>query len=242
MKRVIVIDDEGSGRRLIRQYLTKFDDFRLIDEAKNGIEAVEKINAKKPDLIFLDVQMPGLSGFEVLKHLDEIPSIIFSTAYDQYAIEAFDVHAVDYLLKPYTKERFEKAISKLIFADEVSPLSNFAESLLFKKENFPQQILVNKNRRLVAITVSEISSVEAYGDYSKIISKCNSFVSNSGISALEQKLNPDIFKRVHRSHIINMTLVESFEKAGKGFFATMKSGEKIRVSRGYAEEVKKIIL
>ncbi|MCL4155939.1 UNVERIFIED_CONTAM: hypothetical protein GTU68_014771, partial [Idotea baltica] len=113
MKKVIIVDDEQAGRKLIKEYLKDFPNLILLGEANNGVDAVKIINEFKPDLVFLDIQMPGLTGFDVLTHLEELPQIIFSTAYDQFAMKAFDVHAVDYLLKPYTKDRFKKAIDKL---------------------------------------------------------------------------------------------------------------------------------
>ena len=113
MRKVIIVDDEVAGRKLIKEYLTDFPDLVLLAEANNGVDAVNVINEYKPDLVFLDVQMPGMTGFDVLTHLEELPQIIFSTAYDKYAIKAFEVHAVDYLLKPYTKQRFKIAVEKL---------------------------------------------------------------------------------------------------------------------------------
>ncbi|MEX0362162.1 MAG: LytR/AlgR family response regulator transcription factor, partial [Allomuricauda sp.] len=109
MKKVIIADDENAGRVLIKEYLQDYPDLVLISEVNNGVDAIAEINKFKPDLVFLDIQMPGKTGFEVLNHLEEIPKIIFSTAYDEYALKAFEVHAIDYLLKPYTKERFKIA-------------------------------------------------------------------------------------------------------------------------------------
>ena len=113
MKKVIIIDDESSGRKLIKEYLSSYPELILIGEANNGVDAIKIINEFKPDLVFVDVQMPGLTGFEVLENIEELPVIIFSTAYDKYALKAFDAHATDYLLKPYTKQRFDAAIQKI---------------------------------------------------------------------------------------------------------------------------------
>ena len=113
MKKVLIADDEKAGRTLIKEYLQDFPDLVLIAEVNNGVDAITEINRFKPDLVFLDIQMPGKTGFEVLTYLEEIPSVIFSTAYDEFALKAFEVHAVDYLLKPYTKERFKQAIERL---------------------------------------------------------------------------------------------------------------------------------
>mgnify|MGYP001796742760 FL=1 len=113
MKKVLIADDEKAGRILIKEFLEDYPDLVLIAEVNNGVDAINEINRFKPDLVFLDIQMPGKTGFEVLNHLEEIPNIIFSTAYDEYALKAFEVHAVDYLLKPYTKERFRTAVERL---------------------------------------------------------------------------------------------------------------------------------
>ena len=113
MRKVIIVDDESAGRQLIKEYLEDFPELILLGEANNGVDAVKIINEFKPDLVFLDIQMPGMTGFDVLTHLEELPQIIFSTAYDQYALKAFEVHAVDYLLKPYTKDRFKVAVERL---------------------------------------------------------------------------------------------------------------------------------
>ena len=117
MKKILIVDDESSARKLIKEYLEVYTEFKIVGEANNGLTAVKLIDELEPDLVFLDIMMPGLDGFEVLGKLNFIPKIIFSTAYDQYAIKAFDIHAVDYLLKPYSEERFHKAISRLDFTD-----------------------------------------------------------------------------------------------------------------------------
>ena len=137
MKKVIIVDDEKSGRKLIKEYLADFKDLILLDEANNGVDAVKIINKFKPDLVFLDIQMPGMTGFDVLTHLDEIPQIIFSTAYDEYALKAFEVHAVDYLLKPYTKERFAKAIEKLPFGKIQNNTESLTNTLLLDNAKYP---------------------------------------------------------------------------------------------------------
>lgn len=241
MKKVIIVDDERSGRDLIKQYLQNYADLVLIGEANNGVDAIKTINEFNPDLIFLDIQMPGLTGFEVLEHLIEIPQIIFSTAYDQYALNAFEVHAVDYLLKPYTKERFAKAVDRLDFNKEVNSVTPLAESLRTSKTTYPDQILVNKNRKLVTLSVTEIIWIEAYGDYAKIHTKEDTFISNYGISVLEEKLSPQQFMRVHRSSIINLKQVKELERYTKSYDVLMHNGTVVRVSRGYMDKLKEII-
>ena len=237
----MIIDDEDAGRKLISEYLNDFPELIVVGEANNGVDAVKEINKFKPDLVFLDIQMPGLTGFEVLKHLEVLPRIIFSTAYDSYALEAFDVHAIDYLLKPYTKERFKKAVEKLSFTEQQNGQAPLAENLMLQSTDYPERILVEFQKKLITISVAEIIWIEAYGDYSKLHTAKETYVSNFGISQLEDKLNPKLFLRVHRSSIINMSAIEQLDKYGKAYDVKMINGDRVRVSRGYMDAVKKLI-
>jgi len=241
MKKVIIVDDEIAGRKLIKEYLEDFPDLILIGEANNGVDAVKIINEFKPDLVFLDIQMPGLTGFDVLTHLEELPQIIFSTAYDQYALKAFEVHAVDYLLKPYTKVRFEKAVNKLASNDSKNRAQNLTSSLLMDTSTYPEKILVESQNKLVTISVKDIIRIEAFGDYSKIITADKTYLSNYGISKLEEKLDTAIFLRVHRSSIINIDKIKELNKYGKSYDVTMINQDVVRVSRGYMETIKKLM-
>ncbi len=241
MRKVIIVDDEASGRQLIKEYLNDFPQLILLGEANNGVDAVKMINEFKPDLVFLDVQMPGMTGFDVLTHLEELPQIIFSTAYDQYALKAFDVHAVDYLLKPYTKDRFKIAIERLQSNSEDNKARPLAESLLLDKPKYPERILVQSQNKLVTIALEDVVRIEAYGDYSKLIAKEKTYLSNYGISILEEKLNNAIFIRVHRSSIININKVKELNKYTKSYDITMQNGDVVRVSRGYMDNIKKLM-
>lgn len=240
MRKVLIADDEKAGRTLIKEYLEDFPNLVLIAEVNNGVDAITEINRFKPDLVFLDIQMPGKTGFEVLTHLEELPAVIFSTAYDEYALKAFEVHAVDYLLKPYTKERFKKAIERL--DGNTQKLGNLTESLLMEKADYPSRVLVQHNKKLITIAVDTIQWVEAYGDYSKLHVDSQIFLSNFGITDLEQKLDPQKFLRVHRSSIINLDKVKELNRYGKSYDVTMLNNEVVRVSRGYMEALKKIML
>jgi two-component system LytT family response regulator len=241
MRKVIIIDDEASGRKLIKEYLEDFKDLILLGEANNGVDAVKIINEFKPDLVFLDIQMPGMTGFEVLTHLEELPKIIFSTAYDQYALKAFEVHAVDYLLKPYTKERFKVAVERLSKTSDINNARPLAESLLIETSKYPERILVQKQNKLVTIAVEDVIRIEAYGDYSKILTADDIFLSNYGISTLEEKLDEVVFIRVHRSSIINLNKVKELNKYTKSYDVTMENGDVVRVSRGYMDNIKKLM-
>ncbi|RNC86946.1 MAG: response regulator [Winogradskyella sp.] len=241
MRKVIIIDDEEAGRQLIKEYLEDYPDLILLGEANNGVDAVKIINEFRPDLVFLDIQMPGMTGFDVLTHLEELPQIIFSTAYDQYALKAFEVHAVDYLLKPYTKDRFKVAVDRLKANTDENKARPLAESLLMDKPKFPQRILVQSQNKLVTVALEDVIRIEAYGDYSKLITEGKTYVSNYGISTLEEKLNQAIFIRVHRSSIINLNTVKELNKYTKSYDVTMKNGDVVRVSRGYMDNIKKLM-
>ena len=244
MLKVILIDDEAAGRTLIRQYLAAYPTLIVVGEANNGVDAVRLINEFRPDLLFLDIQMPGLSGFDVLKHIDEIPRIIFSTAYDQYALQAFEVHAVDYLLKPYTRERFASAVQRVLNADStnIQKIQPLAESLLGASAGaaYPEKILVQTGNRLVTVAVADMLWIDAEGDYSKLITNKGSYLSNYGISALESKLNPQQFIRVHRSAMINIHFVKEIQKYAASYDVIMQNGDVVRVSRSYMDRIKEL--
>jgi two-component system LytT family response regulator len=241
MRKVIIVDDEKAGRQLINEYLEDFPDLIVLGEANNGVDAVKMINEFKPDLVFLDIQMPGMTGFDVLKHLEELPQIIFSTAYDQYALKAFEVHAVDYLLKPYTKDRFKVAVERLFQDNKTNKAESLTSSLLMESANYPAKILVEYQNKLVTVAVEDVIRIEAYGDYSKLITDDKTYLSNYGISTLEEKLNPAIFIRVHRSSMINLHKVKELNKYTKSYDVVMQNKDVVRVSRGYMDNIKKLM-
>jgi len=253
MQKVIIIDDEAAGRMLIRQYLEHYPALIVVGEANNGVDAVRLINEFKPDLIFLDIQMPGLSGFEVLGHLDEIPQIIFSTAYDQYALQAFEVHAVDYLLKPYTRDRFAQAVARVTDprTTNLQKIQPLAESLMTtatttasadraSADRYPEKILVQTGNRLITVAVSEILRIEAEGDYATLVTAKTHHLSNYGISALEAKLDPRQFIRVHRSDIINLHYVREIQKYPSSYDVILHNGDIVRVSRSYMDKIREL--
>lgn len=241
MKKVIIVDDEKAGRSLIKEYLENHQDLILVGEANNGVDAIKIINEFTPDLVFMDIQMPGLTGFDVLEHLNELPTIIFSTAYDSYALQAFEVHAVDYLLKPYTRDRFDKAVAK---SNKSSPqkIAPLADEHILSKPEYPERIIAEKGNKYVPLETNEIFYIEAYGDYSKIYSSKEMYISNRGISLLEEKLNPKQFLRIHRSTIVSLQAVQEVSRYGKSYILILKNGEKVKVSRSYADKIKELIL
>jgi two-component system LytT family response regulator len=242
----LIIDDEPLARELLKEFLEQHADLTLIGECSKGTEAVDKIDELKPDLIFLDVQMPGMSGFDVLDEINHDPFVIFTTAYDQYAIKAFERNAVDYLLKPIDQERFKLAVDRAI--GRMNTEQNNVGELLrnMKTENktsYDSHIFVQKSEKLINLPVDEIEHLEASGDYTILTTKNDQFVSSSGIGKLEEILNPDTFIRVHRSTIININSLKEIEKHfNGGMIVKMNNGKSFPVSRTYAKLIRKKVV
>jgi two-component system, LytTR family, response regulator len=237
MQKVIIIDDEPLARAVIKEYLQQHPQLQLADECGNGFEGVKAIQQLNPDLVFLDVQMPKITGFEMLELLDNPPHIIFTTAFDEYAIQAFEANAVDYLLKPFSQERFNKAISKWN-ESKATKQPHAAEQLLDKMRRHPshaQRVVVKTGTRIKIIPLQDIHYLEAADDYVKITTQEGSFLKKSTMSYFENMLDASFFIRTHRSYIINIqqiTRIDPYEK--ENHIAILKSGAKIPVSRsGY---------
>jgi two-component system LytT family response regulator len=228
------------------EYLQNYPDLELVAECSKGTEAVEKINLLKPDLIFLDVQMPGMNGFDVLDEIDHEPYVIFVTAYDQHAIKAFEKNAVDYLLKPLDEERFRTAIGRALKRKglEQNNMEELMESLKpERKAAYDSHIFVQKSEKLFNLAVDDILFLEASGDYTVITTKSDQYVSSSGIGRLEELLTPDIFFRVHRSTIINIHHLKEIEKHfNGGMMVKMNNGKSFPVSRTYAKMIRKKVV
>lgn len=242
----LIIDDEQLARELLREYIEHIPDMNVIGEAAKGKDAVEMIDNLKPDLIFLDVQMPGMTGFDVLDEIEHDPFVIFTTAYDQYAIQAFEKNAVDYLLKPLDQERFKLAVERAISRMKLEQ-NNVGELLRsLKTENktsYDSHIFVQKSEKLLNLAVEEIMFLEASGDYTILTTKSDQFVSSSGIGKLEEILNPEIFIRVHRSTIININFLKEIEKHfNGGMIVKMQTGKSFPVSRTYAKVIRKKVV
>ena len=243
----IIIDDEKLARDLVREYLESIEEIEILDECSRGSEAIEKINKLRPDLIFLDVQMPGMTGFEVLDEIDHEPFVIFTTAYDQYAIKAFEKNAVDYLLKPIDQERFRLAVERAFKRKktEEGTLEDLLGSLrqVNHKGTYDAHIFVQKSEKLFNLPVEEIVYLEASGDYTIISTKNDQFVSSSGIGKLEEIMNPDTFIRVHRSTIVNLNYLKEIERHfNGGMVVKMLSGKSFPVSRTYAKQIRKRVV
>ncbi|MBX2960939.1 MAG: response regulator transcription factor [Cyclobacteriaceae bacterium] len=242
----LIIDDEQLARELLREYIDQMPNLSIVGEASKGKDAIDLIDQLKPDLIFLDVQMPGMSGFDVLDEITHDPHVIFTTAYDQYAIRAFEKNAVDYLLKPIDQERFQLAVKRAI--ERMRTEQNNVGELLrnIKTENrtsYDSHIFVQKSEKLINLPVEEIMFLEASGDYTILTTKNDQFVSSSGIGKLEEILNPETFIRVHRSTIININFLKEIEKHfNGGMIVKMQSGKSFPVSRTYAKLIRKKVV
>ncbi|MGE8291554.1 MAG: LytR/AlgR family response regulator transcription factor [Sphingobacterium sp.] len=237
---VLIIDDEEHGRILVKQYLKSFPAYFLAGECTNGFEAIQQINRLEPDLIFLDVQMPGANGFEVLQQIEHVPQIIFTTAFDKYAIQAFETNAVDYLLKPYTRNRFEKTMEKL--ARQSFELPFAAANSYIKNESFPERLLVEQKKRFKNIAVKDILFLRALGDYTEIHTMDQLYISSIGISTLRKKFDPGIFFRIHRSVVINIAHVgELYRDIGKTFLV-MDNGIEFNIGRSYLPVIKQLLV
>jgi len=243
----LIIDDEKLARELLTEFLESFPEIELAGEASNGTEAIALIDKVKPDLIFLDVQMPGMTGFDVLDEIGHEPYVIFTTAYDQYAIQAFEKNAVDYLLKPLDGERFKIAVDRALKRKKMEDgnLEDLLGSLrpVRERTSYESHIFVQKSEKLFSLPVEEILHLEASGDYTIITTKNDQFVSSSGIGKLEEIMNPDRFIRVHRSTIVNINYLKEIERHfNGGMVVKMQSGKSFPVSRTYAKQIRKKVV
>ncbi len=242
----LIIDDEQLARELLREYIEQIPNMTIIGEASKGKDAVEMVDDLKPDLIFLDVQMPGMTGFDVLDEMEHDPFVIFTTAYDQYAIKAFEKNAVDYLLKPLDQERFKLAIDRAVnrMKLEQNNVGELLRSLKTEhKTSYDSHIFVQKSEKLLNLSVDEIMFLEASGDYTILTTKGDQFVSSSGIGKLEEILNPETFIRVHRSTIININFLKEIEKHfNGGMIVKMQNAKSFPVSRTYAKVIRRKVV
>jgi two-component system LytT family response regulator len=234
---VMIVDDEELARHALRQLLAKHVDMEIIGECGNGLEAVKAVAEKKPDLIFLDVQMPKLSGFDVLELIGNDVPVIFVTAYDHYAMRAFDVHAVDYLLKPVGRDRFEAALDRAKSRiGEKMPRGEELAAAARPSQQFLERVVVKDGTRVTLIPVAKLDFAEAQDDYVSLASAGKKHLKQQTIASLEASLDPDCFVRIHRSYLVNLERVARIEPYGKDSrLAILQDGSRLPVSRaGYA--------
>ncbi len=242
MKKVIIIDDEPLARSIIKSYLNKHKDIEIIEECNNGFEGIKSIDKNNPDLIFLDIQMPKINGFEMLELIDQNPGVIFTTAFDEYAIKAFETSAIDYLLKPFTQERFDKAVQKWKCSRTSSANKEVITNTSKKQPDEDLRIVVKEGTDIKIIPTDSVLYIEAYDDYVKIHTNQKYYVKKKTMIYYEKTLNTKDFLRIHRSYIINineLTRIESYEK--NSYRATLKNGAKIPISRSSYSGLKEIL-
>ncbi len=239
--RAIIIDDERLARKELYNLLKNYPEIEIVDQAVNADDALEKIKRLNPDLIFLDIQMPGKTGFELLEELDKVPKVIFTTAYDEFATRAFDVNALDYLLKPIQEERLKDTITKVL-AVETSVLSERAqeESLEVKQSlGVNDQVFVKDGERCWFISLKEIRLFESDGNYIKVYFNNVKPMIHKSLNALDEKLDERSFFRASRKYIINLSWIETIETwFNGGLLVQLKGGEKVEVSRRQAAKFK----
>jgi len=244
MSKIIIIDDEPLARSITKEYLQKHPELEIIQECNDGFEGLKAIQEHQPDLIFLDIQMPKITGFEMLELLDQPPSVIFTTAFDEYAIKAFEAHAIDYLLKPFNQERFDKAIAKWK-EQKVNSTEKATQDLLESASQSPSQnhrIVVKNGSKIKIIPVHDVQYLEAADDYVKIHTSEGYFLKNKTMTHFENTLDKEQFVGSHRSYIVNVqhiTRIDPYEK--DNHVAILRSGVKVPVSRSGYGKLKEVL-
>jgi two-component system LytT family response regulator len=241
--RTLIIDDEAPAREIIKHYLAEIDDIEVIAECADGFSGLKTITVMKPDLVFLDIQMPRLTGIEMVEVLTEKPEIIFTTAYDQFAIKAFELNAVDYLMKPFPKRRFLEAAGKAIDKIKSGAGNKMPANLLLAKKAEPvnpvNRIVVRKGNAINLIPVEQIRYVEAQDDYVMIYHAAGKALKQQTMKFFEENLPKNDFVRVHRSYIVRVEEIKKIEPYGKdNHIAILQSGDKLPVSRSGYKQLK----
>ncbi len=245
MIKALLIDDEPLARSIVREYLQNYPDIEIVQECNDGFEGVKAIQQHQPELIFLDIQMPKINGFEMLELVEEHPSVIFTTAFDEYALKAFETHAIDYLLKPFSKDRFDKAIQKWReqYSSENAKKKN--DALLENTSQQPEQsqrVVVKTGSKIRIIPVHDILYFEADDDYIRIHTADGSFLKKKTMQYFEQTLNSSQFVRVHRSFIIQVAYLTRIDQEnGEHHTAILKNGAKVPLSRTGYPKLKEVL-
>ena len=245
MIRVIVVDDELLARQRILNLLAAETDMRVVAECANGVEALQAINALRPELLFLDVQMPELGGFELLQQLgftQPLPNIIFVTAYDQYALRAFDVHALDYLLKPFDKARFQQSLQRARSQIGLRRQHGFQERLAAFmdgwEKTYPQRLAIRSQGRVYLLPVSEIVWIEAAGNHVRFHDEQSSHLVRKTLKETAASLDPRQFLRIHRSIIVNTTCIKELQPWSRGeYLVILNGGQRLHSSRTYRSQI-----
>lgn len=240
--RSLLIDDERLAREELKSLLKDYHEIEIIDEAKNGEEGIQKIKELKPDLVFLDINMPGMNGFDMIKHLDEIPRVIFVTAYDEYAIKAFEVNALDYIMKPVDPERLKEAVQKLTNEDD---FISSQQSLISRKDrvlSVNDRVFIKDGEKCWFIELSKVRMMESDGNYVKVYFDNFRPLILRSLNSFEERLDPEYFFRANRKFIINLQWISSIENwFNGGLQVELREGEKVEISRRQAIRFKEMM-
>jgi len=243
--RVIIVDDEDLARGLVREFLAVHADVEIVAECANGFDAVKAITELDPDLVFLDIQMPKLNGFEVVELAGRKTHYIFVTAFDQYALKAFEVHAVDYLLKPFSQQRFNEALAHARGSLHVSLQRSLGVAAMVveaAERNKPLgRVLIRDGAKVHVVAADKIDFIEAQDDYVQINAEGKGYLKNQRLAELESQLDPAMFVRVHRSYILNIGCISRIEQGKDSHSAILADGTRIPVSRSGMQKVKDLI-
>ncbi|ATQ77766.1 DNA-binding response regulator [Massilia violaceinigra] len=238
--RVIIVDDEDLARALVREFLGKHADIDIVAECANGFDAVKAITELEPDLVFLDIQMPKLNGFEVVELAGAKARYIFVTAFDQYALKAFDIHAVDYLLKPFSQQRLDAALAHA--RTSVAKVGVDAVLREAAQRSKPlERVLIRDGARVHIIAAGQIDYIEAQDDYVRISAEGKHYLKNQRLSELESQLDPALFVRIHRSRLLNLGAIERIEQGRDSHTAILRDGTRLPVSRSGYQKVRALI-
>jgi two-component system, LytTR family, response regulator len=242
--RTLIVDDEELARRLVREYLSGHADIEIVGECENGLDAVKQIGALAPDLVFLDIQMPRLTGLEVLELTGRRAGLVFTTAYDEHAIKAFELHAVDYLLKPFSKARFDDALARAraLHAPEARAQAPALDALVARRTAPLERILIRDREQVHVIAIDQVECIEAQGDYLAIHAGGKCHLKPQRISEIEEQLDGTRFLRVHRSFIISLAHLQAIERPGPDRHAArLRSGKRVPISRSGYEKLRTLV-
>jgi two-component system LytT family response regulator len=242
--KILIVDDEAPARKKIRSYLKNEQAIASIEEAETGIEAVQKINGQKPDLVFLDIQMPGMTGFEVIETIgiENMSVVVFVTAYDQYAIDAFEVQAIDYLLKPFDQERFQRSFNRALEQIELTKndtaiLKNLLHEIN-RGKTYLERIMVHEASHYFFVPTPKIVFISAEEKYVNLYTEKDRYLIRETMTNLEQQFDPSKFKRIHRSYIVNIDFIKEMQPWSHGdYVVILKNGTKLTLSRRFRDRL-----
>lgn len=247
--RALVVDDEPLARQAVLSSISQLNTIEVLAQCGNGAEAIQAIESLSPDVVFLDIQMPEISGFDVLEAIDNenLPYIIFVTAYDEYAIQAFEKRAVDYLLKPFTHERFCEAAERVAekLRDESHPewqeQINAVLGDYQSQQDYIQRVIIRSHAKIYFVEVNDIQRVQSAGNYVEILTESGSHLLRETMTKLEQRLDPTHFMRIHRTAIVNIKYIQEIQPDGEDYLVVMKDGKILSMSKTYKSKFNKEI-